>query len=203
MNRDNVAIIDSGGANIASVLFALERAGADAVLTADPDVISRSPRVILPGVGAAAEAMRTLAARDGLVASIRGLAQPVLGICLGMQLLFTHSEEGDADMLGILEADVRRFAETPGVTIPHMGWNTVSKTGAGADHPLLDGIADESYFYFVHSYRAPVGPYTIGTCDYAGAFTAICAQGNFMGCQFHPERSGAAGARLLENFLKL
>jgi glutamine amidotransferase len=194
-----IAIIDSGGANIASVLFALERLGVRAELTSDPVVIEGAERVILPGVGAARNAMKTLQDKN-LVECIRNLRQPVLGICLGMQLLFTHSEEGDVGMLGVIPGAVAHFKPAPGLTVPHMGWNDVA---LAAEHALLAGIPQGSFFYFVHSYHAPAGPHSIGACTYGETFPAIVAQGNFMGCQFHPERSGAAGARLLRNFTEL
>lgn len=194
-----IAIIDSGGANIASVTYALERLGETAQLTADPDAIRSADRVILPGVGAAKDAMRRLIDKD-LVPVIQSLTQPVIGLCLGMQLLFAHSDEGDVDLLQIIDAPVQHFPRQDRLTVPHMGWNTVRKT---ADHPLLHGLADDSHFYFVHSYRAPVGDWTIGACDYGQPFTAIAAKGNFMGCQFHPEKSGAAGAAILKNFVEM
>lgn len=194
-----IAIIDSGGANIASVLFAFERMNVKAHLTSDPDDIKAAERVILPGVGAAAHAMNTLNQKN-LVDCIRALKQPVLGICLGMQLLFDHSEEGDTPMLGLLPGRVRRFTQQPSITIPHMGWNTISPR---EDHPLTRGLNKESYFYFVHSYCAPAGDHMVAACHYGQDFSAIAAYGNFMGCQFHPERSGSAGARLLKNFLEI
>lgn len=196
----SVVLIDSGGANIASVLYALQRLDRDAVLTADPDVIARAPHVILPGVGAARDAMGKLQARE-LVECIRGLTQPVIGICLGMQLLFSHSEEGDAAMLDILSGNVRHFKPEEGKTIPHMGWNNVKLAEVA---PLFKDVPDESFFYFVHSYYAPVGDYTQASCTYGReVFSASVAQGNFMGCQFHPERSGAAGQQVLKNFLEM
>lgn len=196
----SVVLIDSGGANIASVLYALQRLDRAAVLSADPDVIAKAPHVILPGVGAARDAMGKLYARE-LVECIRGLTQPVIGICLGMQLLFSHSEEGDAAMLDMIAGDVRHFMPEEGKTIPHMGWNNVEIVG---DHPLFKTVPDESFFYFVHSYYAPVGTYTQASCTYGTEkFSASVAQDNFMGCQFHPERSGAAGQQILKNFLEM
>lgn len=194
-----IALIDSGGANIASVLHALERLGARGVLTGDPETIRTAERVILPGVGMAGDAMKRLSEKN-LIPVIRALKQPVLGICLGMQLLFEHSEEGDADMLGLLPGTVRRFDEKTSGIVPHMGWNEVAFQG---DHPLVRDIPDRSHFYFVHSYFAPPGPYTIGICEYGKPFSAIVARDNFMGCQFHPERSGAMGAAILKNFLEI
>lgn len=196
-----IAIIDSGGANIASVRFALERLGVDSVLTADPAVISAAERVILPGVGAAPVAMAQLA-RAGLVECIRGLTQPVLGICLGMQLLFERSEEGDTPLLGLVGGTCGAFDPGMGLTVPHMGWNRLLPQGEGL-HLLLSGIEDGAHVYFVHSYAAPVSADTVASCSYGVDFTALVARGNFMGAQFHPERSGPVGARILGNFLAL
>lgn len=196
-----IAIIDSGGANIASVRFALERLGVDSVLTADPAVISAAERVILPGVGAAPVAMAQLA-RAGLVECIRGLTQPVLGICLGMQLLFERSEEGDTPLLGLVGGTCGAFDPGMGLTVPHMGWNRLLPQGKGR-HLLLSGVEDGAHVYFVHSYAAPVSADTVASCSYGVDFTALVARGNFMGAQFHPERSGPVGARILGNFLAL
>ena len=196
-----IAIIDSGGANIASVRFALERLGVDSVLTADPAVISAAERVILPGVGAAPVAMAQLA-RAGLVECIRGLTQPVLGICLGMQLLFERSEEGDTPLLGLVGGTCGAFDPGMGLTVPHMGWNRLLPRGEGR-HPLLSGVEDGAHVYFVHSYAAPVSADTVASCSYGVDFTALVGRGNFMGAQFHPERSGPVGARILGNFLAL
>ena len=196
-----IAIIDSGGANIASVRFALERLGVDSVLTADPAVISAAERVILPGVGAAPVAMAQLA-RAGLVECIRGLTQPVLGICLGMQLLFERSEEGDTPLLGLVGGTCGAFDPGMGLTVPHMGWNRLLPHGEGR-HLLLSGVEDGAHVYFVHSYAAPVSADTVASCSYGVDFTALVARGNFMGAQFHPERSGPVGARILGNFLAL
>jgi glutamine amidotransferase len=194
----SVAIIDSGGANIASLLFALERLGFVASLTTDADVIRDADRVILPGVGAAADAMQRL--RDSrLLDVIRTLQQPVLGICLGMQLLADASEEEDVDCLGIIPGVVRRLAVTDGFPVPNMGWCQVTRV---AHTPLLDGIEDRSYFYFVHSYALPPSEFALATADHDGAFSAIVGRKNFVAAQFHPERSSADGARLLRNFLE-
>ncbi|MBL9216160.1 MAG: imidazole glycerol phosphate synthase subunit HisH [Opitutaceae bacterium] len=194
-----LAIVDSGGANIASVRFALERLGVQSELTADPAVIRAAERVILPGVGSAAEGMKRLQAR-GLVDCVRGLTQPVLGVCLGMQLLFESSEEGPTETLGLIPGRVALLPGGPGVTVPHMGWNTVL---TGKPVALLDGIAPDARFYFVHSYAGPVNAFTLASCDHGTPFAAIVQRGNFSGVQFHPERSGPAGARLLRNFLTL
>lgn len=195
----SVAIIDSGGANIASLQFALDRLGYSARLTTAPDVIRGADRVILPGVGAAADAMQRL--RDSsLVDVIRGLRQPVLGICLGMQLLADASEEDDVDCLGIIPGVARRLQFADGFPVPNMGWCPVTRTTETA---VLDGIADGSYYYFVHSYALPVSEFTLATACHATAFSAIIGRDNFVAAQFHPERSSADGARLLRNFLGL
>jgi glutamine amidotransferase len=194
-----VAIIDSGGANIASLLFALERLGFAACLTTDAAIIRRADRVILPGVGAAADAMQRL--RDsGLVDVIRALQQPVLGICLGMQLLAEASEEEDVDCLGIIPGVARRLPVAEGFPVPNMGWCPVTRVAAT---PLFDGIADGSYFYFVHSYALPPTEYTLATAHHADAFSAVIGRNNFIAAQFHPERSSTDGARLLRNFLEM
>jgi len=195
----SIAIIDSGGANIASLLFAMQRLGYDASLTTDADVIGSADRVVLPGVGAAADAMQRL--RDnGLVDLIRGLQQPVLGICLGMQLLADASEEEDVDCLGIIPGVAGRLQVRDGFPVPNMGWCPVTRM---ADAPVLDGIEDGSYFYFVHSYALPPSEYTIATARHADAFSAVVGRDNFIAAQFHPERSSADGARLLRNFLEM
>ena len=195
----DVAIIDSGGANIASLRFALERLGASSTLTVDPDELRAAPRVILPGVGAAADAMLRLESLR-LVEVIRDLRQPVLGICLGMQLLFDASDEGDTRCLGLLPGRVERFPDRDGFPVPHMGWNQLDFVAGSA---LMTGIDRGEYVYFVHSYRAPVGPWTVATSDYGGEFSAVVRQRNFHGAQFHPERSGQVGARLLASFLEV
>jgi glutamine amidotransferase len=195
----DVAIIDSGGANIASLRFALERLGASSTLTVDADELRAAPRVILPGVGAAADAMLRLESLR-LVEVIRDLQQPVLGICLGMQLLFEASDEGNTQCLGLVPGRVERFPDRDGFPVPHMGWNQLDFS---ADSALLTGIGRGEYVYFVHSYRAPVGPWTVATSDYGGDFSAVVRQRNFHGAQFHPERSGQVGARLLAGFLEV
>lgn len=193
-----VALIDNGGANVASVVHALERLGVTAERTTDPARIAGADRVILPGVGAAADAMARLQA-SGIDRVIPTLRQPVLGICLGMQLLFAGSDEGDVDCLGLLDGRATRFPASD-LPVPHMGWNELELR---TPSPLLAGLRDGDYAYFVHSFRLPVGPDTLATADYGGAFTAVAARGNFHGAQFHPERSAGVGARLLANFLRL
>ena len=192
-------IIDSGGANLASLQYAFERLGARTQVTSDARTITSAPRVILPGVGAAADAMQRLR-QSGVAALLPALTQPVLGICLGMQLLFRRSEEGPTDCLGILPDSVRRLRAEPGRPVPHMGWNQLS---AMREDPLLEGIAHHDYVYFVHSYAVPVSSITLATAEYGVPVSAIVRRGNFWGTQFHPERSAATGARVLANFLRL
>jgi glutamine amidotransferase len=199
----DVAIIDNGGANIASLRFALERLGATSHLTANPDELRAARRVILPGVGAAADAMARLRALR-LDELIPRLTQPVLGICLGMQLLFASSEEGEAgsdtECLGLIAERVARFPRRPDFPVPHMGWNQVRLV---TPSPLFAGVRDGDHFYFVHSYAAPLGPWALAATDYGGEFCAAVRHGNFLGVQFHPERSARPGARVLANFLEL
>src|SRR5690348_94443 len=196
--KDTV-IIDSGGANLASLEFAFERLGARTYVTTDARAIASAPRVVLPGVGSARDAMQRLRS-SAIAATLPSLTQPVLGICLGMQLLFKRSEEGPSDCLGLLPDTVRRLQPAPGRPVPHMGWNTLVPT---RDDPLLEGISAEDYVYFVHSYAAPVSDVTLATTDYGAPVSAVVRQGNFWGTQFHPERSAEAGARILLNFLRL
>jgi len=150
----------------------------------------------------AAKAMSQLR-QFGLVECIRKLRQPVLGVCLGMQLLFEHSSEGDTEMLGVLAGNCRRFAATPGRSIPHMGWNRIRAIHNGNRHPLLANVAEGAHVYFVHSYFVELSPDIIASCEYFEPFAAIAGNGNFMGCQFHPERSGFVGEQILRNFLAL
>ncbi|MDH4126849.1 MAG: imidazole glycerol phosphate synthase subunit HisH [Gammaproteobacteria bacterium] len=192
-----VAIIDSGGANIASLQFALQRLGQSSVLTTDATEIRAASRVILPGVGAARNAMSKL--RDHrLLDVIRNLKQPVLGICLGMQLLAEASDEEDVDCLGIIPGTAARLPASPQFPVPNMGWCPILKT---AEDSVLDGLNSGNYFYFVHSYALPVSQITLASAEHEHRFAAIVRQGNFLAAQFHPERSSAAGSRLLKNFL--
>ncbi|HLI16663.1 MAG TPA: imidazole glycerol phosphate synthase subunit HisH [Rhodanobacteraceae bacterium] len=195
----SVALVDSGGANIGSVRYALQRLGVEAPLTRDPASIRRADHVILPGVGAAAPAMALLREK-GLVDVLRGLTQPVLGVCLGMQLLCAYSEEGDVDCLGLIDAPVQRLQNSDDLRVPHMGWNEVT---ACAEHPLCAGEAREGWAYFVHGYAVPVCAATLATCEYGVAFSAAAGRGNFMGVQYHPERSAAMGMAVLRNFVAL
>ncbi len=192
-------IIASGGANLASLQFALRRLGCDAPVSEDPQLIAAASHVILPGVGAARNAMDRLRAA-GLTDVIRGLQQPVLGICLGLQLLYAGSDEDGAECLGIISGQARRFSQSPRLPVPQMGWNEVRKV---ADTPLLDGVDDGDYAYFIHSYALPEGPHTCGVADYGGLFSAMVQQDNFFATQFHPERSARFGAAILSNFLRI
>lgn len=195
----DVAIIDSGGANIGSVIYALNKLGVSAALTTDAQQIRRAGKVILPGVGAAGAAMRKL--RDhGLEQLIPSLTQPLLGICLGMQLLYEGSEEDDTQCLGILPGAARLFEPQPELTVPHMGWNRLLDV---QDSPLCQGLDDNSYAYFVHSYALPVNDCTVASGMHGQRFSAMAARDNFYAAQFHPERSAATGARILKNFMDL
>jgi glutamine amidotransferase len=194
----DVTIIDSGGANLASLQFALERLGASSMVSSDTAVIRAARKVLLPGVGAAGDAMARLRAA-GLDRTIPQLRQPLLGICLGMQLLFAESEEGDTHCLGVIDGRVRRIAGSTTLPVPHMGWNNFN---IRRDDPLLRGFGAEDYMYFVHGYAAAVSADTLASSDYGQPFCAVVRRDNFWGVQFHPERSAQAGARLLKNFLE-
>lgn len=193
-----MVLVDSGGTNIASVSFALERLGVPSTLTSDAATIQAADRVILPGVGAAAAGMRRLQEAD-LVTVLRELQQPLLGVCLGMQLLFEGSEEdGGVSCLGLLEGTVRKMLPSEEVRIPHMGWNTLSVI---RPDPLIRGLGDGDRAYFVHSYAAPVGEHTLATTWHGHDYSAVVRSGNRYGAQFHPERSAGVGAALLANFV--
>ena len=200
-----VAIVDYGVGNIRSVVNALKRAGVcSPVLTSDREVLRQAGHVVLPGVGDASVAMEALRA-EGLAVFIPTLTQPVLGICVGAQIMCRHSEEGDCGCLGIFDTDVRRFDPQPGLKIPHMGWNTISNLSS----PLFKGLPDGSYVYYVHSFFPEVCSDTICTTTHSSAegtgqtFSGALCHGNFYGCQFHPEKSGATGAAILKNFLEI
>ena len=195
----DAVIIDSGGANLASLRYALDRLGARSAVSCDPALIAAAPRVLLPGVGAAADAMTRLRSQ-GLDRLIPQLRSPVLGICLGMQLLFEHSAEGATSCLGVIAGSVERLRAAPGLPVPHMGWNTLELQREDA---LLDGLRNSDRFYFVHSFAAPINGCLLASVHYGEARCAIVRQHNFHGVQFHPERSSAAGARILRNFLEL
>ena len=198
MKRD-VVVIGSCGSNLASLGFALKRLGVDAPVTEDPERVRRATHVILPGVGAAAPGMARLAAA-GLAEIVPTLTQPVLGICLGMQLLFAGSDEDDATCLGVVEARVTRLPQSSDLPVPQMGWNQLELV---ADSALLAGVERGAFAYFIHSYAAPVGSFTRAVTRYGVPFSAVIEQGNFFGTQFHPERSARVGAQVLENFLKI
>ena len=194
-----IAIIDYEAGNICSVENALQRLGASYELTSSPEVIRHADKVILPGVGNALKAMESLRA-SGLADVIPTLRQPVLGICVGLQLMCRSSEEGPTEGLGLFDARVRRFPDSPEAKVPHMGWNSVGNT----DGKLFRDISGGSYFYFVHSYFADLCPDTVATCRHGEKlFSAALRWENFYGTQFHPEKSGEIGARLLKNFLAL
>ena len=195
----DVVLIDWGGGNIGSVRYALDRIGARAVLSANADTIANAPRVILPGVGAAPPAMARLRELD-LVDTLRNLQAPLLGICLGMQLLYESSEEGEVECLGLLSGRVSKLAPAPGLRVPHMGWNRLTPV---ADSPLLAGIDAGAWAYFVHGFVAPQTRDTLASTEHGTRFTAIAARGRCFGAQFHPERSAAVGQRLLTNFLAM
>lgn len=194
-----IAIIDSCGANIASVQFALERLGKQAILTSDSAIIRTADHVILPGVGTAKNAMEKLAERD-LITVIQKLDQPVLGICLGMQLFYQSSEEGNVKGLGVVPGEIKLFPKLPDLVVPHMGWN---KLTINNNSILLNNINTGDYVYYVHSYFAPINDNTTATTQYGENFTAMVEKDNFYGVQFHPERSGEVGEQILKNFLEI
>jgi len=198
----NIVIIKYNAGNIESVSNALLRLGIQAKITGDHQKIKAADKVIFPGVGEASTTMAYLK-KEGLDQLIPSLKQPVLGICLGLQLMCSHSEEGNTPCLGIFEEKVKRFIPEPGMEfvtkVPHMGWNTISKLNS----KLFDGSLDNQFVYFVHSFYATVGEHTAAVGDYINPFSAALHKGNFYATQFHPEKSGPVGARILENFLKL
>ena len=191
-----IAIIDYDAGNVKSVQNALKKLGFEAEITSDIETIENADKVIFPGVGEASSAMKKLQER-GLDAVIQNLKQPVLGICLGMQLMCNASEEGNTKALGIFDCEVKLFPNSD--IVPHMGWNNVSEMKG----KLLENISDTDNFYFVHSYYAEIGENTSSVCDYIKNFSATLEKDNFFAAQFHPEKSGDAGFKLLENFLNL
>jgi len=192
-----ITVIELGCANTASVLWALERLGVEARLTSSAQDIATAEKVVLPGVGAAGFAMNRMH-ELGLYDIIRAVKAPLLGVCLGQQLLFDGSEEGDVTCLGLIPGQVTKMT-APGLVVPHMGWNDLKVV---RDDPLTQGV-DGEYAYFVHSFACPVNDCTLATADYGAPFAAMVRKDNVWGCQFHPERSSAAGARILENFVRL
>lgn len=212
----DVVIIDTGCANLSSVRFAFERLGAKVLVTDDKASIKAAKRVVLPGVGSAGAAMASLTEKT-LVELIQGLTQPVLGVCLGMQMLTLLSKErgrqaldchtSDCKCLGIIPTEIdeldRQALKAEGLPLPHMGWNQLTFSNPSQVHPLFAGVPAGSYVYFVHSYRAPLSDYTLAQCRYGEDFSAAIGNDNFMGVQFHPEKSAAVGAQILGNFLKM
>jgi glutamine amidotransferase len=198
----SIAIIKYNAGNIESVNNALNRLGVNAEITADPVKIRNADKVIFPGVGEASTTMEYLRKHqlDKLIVSLQ---QPVLGICLGLQLMCSHSEENDTPCLGIFDEEVKRFIPNPGeefiTKVPHMGWNRISDLKCS----LFNEEIENQYVYFVHSYYASVGEHTAATCNYIVPFSAALQKNNFYATQFHPEKSGTVGAKILENFLKL
>ena len=193
-----IAIVDYKMGNLRSVENALRRLGAEFCVTSDADIIRSADRVLLPGVGNAAKAMENLRAA-GLVEVIRSLRRPVLGICVGMQVMCRHSEEGDVDCLNIFDAHVKRFTPSTDVKVPHMGWNKIGNL----ETKLFKGLESGSHVYFVHSYYPELCTDTIATASHGLMFSAALKYENFYGTQFHPEKSGDIGERIIENFLKL
>lgn len=195
-----VTVLNYGAGNIASIRFALERLGATVALASDPDGVSGAERLVLPGVGAAAFAMNRLN-QLGLADPVRGFPRPLLGICLGQQLLFSRSHEGGCiDLLGLLPGDVRPIRPARDCPVPHMGWSRLEHL---RDDPLMEGVKAGAYAYFVHGFVCPDGPATVSRTNYGGDVPAVVRSGNRWGCQFHPERSAETGARILRNFLEL
>ena len=206
-------IVDTGCANLSSVKFAVERLGFEVTITDDVTVIQQAEKVIFPGVGSAKHAMKNIKAKN-LVAVLQGLTQPVLGFCLGMQLMTESSTEGKKSStegnsddntsnivpcLNLIPTTIEPL-KAQGNRLPHMGWNTLTQV---RNHPIFKGISEGDYFYFVHSFAAPVSEYTIASCEYGSTFSAAIAKDNFIGCQFHPERSSALGSKIIQNFLEL
>ena len=193
---EKVVIIDYGAGNIQSIKFALERLGYEGVLSSNAEEIKNADKVIFPGVGEASSAMKKLKS-TGLDKIIPELKQPVLGICLGMQLMCNRSEEGDTEGLGIFDVDVIHFEKT--LKVPHIGWNRIKDLKT----PLFEGIAEQEFVYLVHSFYAPVCAETIAKCDYGVNYSSALQKDNFYGVQFHPEKSSEAGEKILQNFLRI
>ena len=193
-----IAIIKYNAGNVASVMYALDRIGQKYQLTDDHEQIKKADKVIFPGVGEASTAMAYLKEK-GLDEVIKGLKQPVLATCIGMQLLCKHSEEGNVDCIGVFDVEVKKFIRKD-LKIPHVGWNSIVKRG---ENPLMKGLKEEEFVYFVHSFYAPVNQYTTAVCEYVQPFSAMLQKDNFYAAQFHAEISGKAGEQILKNFLAL
>jgi glutamine amidotransferase len=193
-----IAIIDYNAGNVRSVLYAMERLGQEAILTADHETIQKADKVIFPGVGAAGSTMKHLQ-QQGLDKLIPALEQPVLGICLGMQLLCTHSEENDTNCLGVIPQEVKLFRPQNREKVPHMGWNVLNNHSNSWLRPETEG----KHVYFVHSYYVALGEYTVAETDYIHPFSAVLQKDNFYATQFHPEKSGGVGEQILQDFLKI
>lgn len=193
-----IAIIKYNAGNVASVMYALDRIGQKYKWTDDLEEIKKADKVIFPGVGEASTAMAYLKEK-GLDALIKGLKQPVLATCIGMQLLCKHSEEGNVDCIGVFDVEVKKF-QSKDLKIPHVGWNSIAAKG---DNPLMKGLKEEEFVYFVHSFYAPVNAYTTAVCEYVQPFSAMLHKDNFYAAQFHAEISGKAGEQILKNFLAL
>ena len=193
-----IAIIKYNAGNVASVMYALDRIGQKYVWTDDPEQIKKADKVIFPGVGEASTAMAYLKEK-GLDQVIKGLKQPVLATCIGMQLLCKHSEEGDVDCIGVFDVEVKKF-ESKDLKIPHVGWNSIVSKG---ENPLMNGLKEEEFVYFVHSFYAPLNAYTTAVCEYVQPFSAMLHKDNFYAAQIHAEISGKAGEQILKNFLAL
>ncbi|GBU07928.1 imidazole glycerol phosphate synthase glutamine amidotransferase subunit [Bacteroidales bacterium] len=193
-----VAIIKYNAGNVYSVSHALQRLGISPIVTDNKEELMASDKIIFPGVGEASTTMQYLKT-SGLDSLIVDLKQPVLGICLGMQLLCSHSVEGNVDCLNIFESRVEKFSkDSLSIKVPHMGWNTIKNLQT----PLFEGVDEDTFFYFVHSYYVPLSKHTIATCNYGLSFSAAIKKNNFHATQFHPEKSGDLGSIVLENFLK-
>jgi glutamine amidotransferase len=193
-----IAIIKYNAGNVASVMYALDRIGQKYKWTDDPEEIKNADKVIFPGVGEASTAMAYLKEK-GLDTLIKGLKQPVLATCIGMQLLCKHSEEGNVDCIGVFDVEVKKF-QSKDLKIPHVGWNSIKPKG---ENPLMKGLKEEEFVYFVHSFYAPVNAYTTAVCEYVQPFSAMLHKDNFYAAQFHAEISGKAGEQILKNFLAL
>ena len=196
---NKVAIVDSIGSNLASLIFALNRIGSSFEITDEIDVLNKASHIILPGVGAAKNAMTKLKQRK-LIDEISKLTKPTLGICLGMQIFMDASDEDDAKCLGIISNTCRPFENNREYPVPHMGWN---KVRFNRDSVLTKNLKDDDYYYFVHSYYVPISSETIGVSSYPIEFSAVVQKDNFFGTQFHPEKSGLSGSKILQNFISL